>query len=65
MLEIQQRASGPGESVAGATYLSLRIHPKSCRVSLPKVATTLLTVQGKVQLEHSSHIVNVDVEATC
>ena len=25
MLEIQQRASGPGESAAGATYLSLRI----------------------------------------
>ena len=24
MLEIQQRASGPGESAAGATYLSLR-----------------------------------------
>ena len=25
MLEIQQRALGPGESAAGATYLSLRI----------------------------------------
>ena len=25
MLEIQQRASGPEESTAGATYLSLRI----------------------------------------
>ena len=24
MLEIQQRTSGPGESAAGATYLSLR-----------------------------------------
>ena len=24
----QQRASGSGESAAGATYLSLRIHPK-------------------------------------
>ena len=39
MLEIQQRASGPGESAAGATYLSLRIHPK--------VAATLLSGSGK------------------
>ena len=53
------------ESMAGATYISLRIHPKSCRISLPKVAATLLSVQGKVQLEHSSHIVNVGIEATC
>ena len=30
LLEIQQRASGPGESTSGATYLSLIIHPKSC-----------------------------------
>ena len=64
MLEIQQRASGPGESAAGATYLSLRIHPKSCHISPLKVAATLLSVHGKVQLEHSSHIVNVSVEAS-
>ena len=31
LLEIQQRASGPGERAPGAMYLSLRIHSKSCR----------------------------------
>ena len=38
LLEIQQRALGPGESASGTTYLSLRIRskvlhfsPKSCR----------------------------------
>ena len=65
MLEIQQRASGPGESAAGATYLSLRIHPKSCHISPLKVAAALLSVLGKVQLEHGSHIVNFGVKATC
>ena len=65
MLEIQQRASGPRQSAAGATYLSFRIHPKSCSISPLKVAATLLSVQGTVQFEHSSHIVNVGVEATC
>ena len=25
--KIQQRASGPGESAAGVTYLSMRMHP--------------------------------------
>ena len=28
--KIQQRAYGPGESAAEVTYLSMRIHPKSC-----------------------------------
>ena len=28
LLEIQREASGPGESATGATYLSLRLHPK-------------------------------------
>ena len=28
---IQQRTSGPGESAAGVTYLSMRIHRKGCR----------------------------------
>ena len=65
MLEIEQRASGSGESAAAATYLSLRIHPKSYRIFPLKVAATLLSVQGKAQLEHSSHIVNVGVETTC
>ena len=29
LLEILQRASGPGESTAGVTYLSMKIHPKA------------------------------------
>ena len=58
MLQIQQRASGLGESTAGATYLT----PKSCCISPLKVAVTLLSGSGE---EHSSHIVNVGVEATC
>ena len=33
-VEIQQRALGQGETTAGATYLSLRIHPKVA-TSLP------------------------------
>ena len=40
--KIQQRASGPGESAAGVTYLSMRIHPKSFCICSLKVATTLL-----------------------
>ena len=40
--EIQKRVSGPGGSAAGATYLSMRIHPKSCCIFPLKVATTLL-----------------------
>ena len=65
MLEIQQRAAGPGESAAGALCLSLRIHPKVA-ASLPlKLPRIYLVVQGKAQLEHSSHIVNIGVEATC
>ena len=56
---IQQRASGPGESTAGATYLSMRIHPKSC------LKQPYLKVQGSVQLEYISHIAKDGVEATC
>ena len=41
--KIQQRASGPGESVAGVTYLSMRIHPKSCHIFPLKAETTLLS----------------------
>ena len=41
--EIQQRASGPRESVARVTYLSMRIHPKSCHIFPLKVAATLLS----------------------
>ena len=57
MLEIQQRASGSGESAAGAMYLSLKI--------LSHLPQLYLVIQAKVQFEHSSHIVNVGVEATC
>ena len=37
----QQRASGPGESAAGATYLSMRINSKSCSILPLKDAATL------------------------
>ena len=30
--KVQQRALGPGQSTAGVTYLSMKIHPKSCRI---------------------------------
>ena len=40
--KIQQRASGLGESVAGVTYPSMRIYPKSCCIFPLKVGTTLL-----------------------
>ena len=40
--EIQKRVSGPGRSAARATYLSMRMHPKSCSLFPLKVATTLL-----------------------
>ena len=36
-----------GESAAEATYLSLRIHPKSLYISPLKVAATLLSGSGK------------------
>ena len=41
--KIQQGGSGPRESAAGVTYLSLRIHPKNCRIFPLKVARTLLS----------------------
>ena len=34
--KVQQRALGPGQSTAGVTYLSMKIHPKSCRI-FPRV----------------------------
>ena len=43
-----------GQSAARVTYLSMRIHPKSCHI----------VVRWRVQSEHSSHIVKVSVEAT-
>ena len=45
--KIQQRASGSGESAAGVTYLSRRIHTKSCSIFPLKVATTLLRSSRK------------------
>ena len=50
--KIQKRASDPGESTAGV-YSIAQNTPQN------------LVVQGRVQLEHSSHIVRVGVEATC
>ena len=43
LLEIQQRALGPGESTAGVTYLSVRIYMKSCHIFPKNVAATLLS----------------------
>ena len=36
-----------GESTAGVTYLSMRIHPKSCRIFPLKVSATLLNGSRK------------------
>ena len=47
LLEIQQKASGPGESTARAMYLSLRIHPKRRCIFPLKIAATLLSGSGK------------------
>ena len=66
LLEIQQRALGPGESTAGTTYLSLRIHPKNCWIFPLKAATTLLYfTQRRVQLEQLRLVVKVGVKAIC
>ena len=56
--EIQQKTSGPGESTGGVTYLCMRIHPKNCCIFPLKFLSQLyLVVQGRAQLDHSSHIV--------
>ena len=60
LLDIQQRTSGQGECAAGFTYLSMRIHPKSFQ----NFWQLYMVVQGRAQLEHSSHIVMVDAKAT-
>ena len=46
LLEIQQRASGPGESAAGVTYQYLKIHPKSCRIFPLKVVASYWFMEG-------------------
>ena len=45
--------------------VSRKEHCWSYVVSAFDNTTKNLVVQGRVQLEHSSHIVKVDVEATC
>ena len=45
--ENQQKALGPGESAAGVTDLSMRIHRKSCFLFPLKFATTLLSGSKK------------------
>ena len=45
--KIQQKVLGPGETAAGVTYLSMRIHSKSCHVFHLKVATSLLNGSRK------------------
>ena len=61
--KIHQRVSGSGECYWG--YVSMRIHSKSCCIFPKKFPQLYLVVQGRAQLEHSSHIVKVCVEATC
>ena len=39
------------ESVAGVTYLSMRMHPKNCRIFPLKVATTLLSGSRRILKE--------------
>ena len=45
--KIQQTCSSPGDSAAGVTYLSMRIHLKSSYIFPLKVATTLLCSSRK------------------
>ena len=61
LLDIQQRTSGQGECTAGFRYLSMRIHPKRFQ----NFRQLYMVVQGRAQLEHSSHIVKVGTKATC
>ena len=55
MLENSAEGLGPGESAAGVTYLSMRTHSK--------LQQLYIVVQGRTQLEHSSFIVMVGVDA--
>ena len=55
MLENSAEGFGPGESAAGVTYLSMRTHSK--------LQQLYIVVQGRTQLEHSSFIVMVGVDA--
>ena len=42
LLEIQQKALGPGANNAGITYTSMGIHPKSCCIFPLKITATLM-----------------------
>ena len=55
--KIRLRTLGPGEHCCG--YVSIYEN------TTKKLLQLYLVVQGRVQLEHSTHIVKVSVEATC
>ena len=57
------KASGPGEGAAGVTHL-WEYTQKAALSSPEKLLLLYLVVQWRVQLERSSHIVQVGVEAT-
>ena len=67
--KIQQRPMGLGESYwersIGFTYQSRKYIWKVATSSPKKLLQFYLVGQGRAQLEHSSHIVKVGVEATC
>ena len=42
LLEIQQKALGPGANNAGITYTSMGIHAKSCCIFPLKITATLM-----------------------
>ena len=42
LLEIQQKALGPGANNAGISYTSMGIHPKSCCIFPLKITATLM-----------------------
>ena len=46
-LKFQHFSLGPGDNTAGVTYLSMRIHPKTCCIFPLKVAATLLSGSRK------------------
>ena len=56
--KIQQRALGSRESTAGVTVSIYENTPE-------KMPQHYFMVHGRAQLEHSSHIIKVIVEATC
>ena len=61
----EQGASGPGESDAGVTSLSLRMHPIILKSIFPLKVAGRFRVPGRVQLEYSYHVVKGVVKATC